>query len=125
VSGVILAERSRQERVSDQRSSSVSGASLPSQDAIFPAPAGSGQCTDLHGYQSLLGILKDVPDPRRRCGIRHRAAVVLAFGVAAVLAGADSVTAVSEWAADVPAEVLPHLVPCRRAGAVRSPRGSR
>jgi predicted transposase YbfD/YdcC len=57
----------------------------------------------------LLECLKDVPEPRRRCGIRHRAAVVLAFAVAAVLAGADSVTAVSEWAADVPAEVLAAL----------------
>jgi len=37
------------------------------------------------------------------------AAVVLAFAVAAVLVGADSVTAVSEWAADVPAEVLAAL----------------
>ena len=38
-----------------------------------------------------------------------RVAVVLAFAVAAVLAGADSVTAISEWAADVPAEVLAAL----------------
>jgi hypothetical protein len=34
-------------------------------------------------------------ESRRRCGIRHRAAVVLAF-TAAVLAGADSVTAIAE-----------------------------
>jgi hypothetical protein len=32
--------------------------------------------------------------------------VVLAFAVAAVLAGADSVTAITEWAADAPPEVL-------------------
>jgi hypothetical protein len=36
-------------------------------------------------------------------------AAVLAFAVAAVLAGADSVTAISEWAADVPAEILAAL----------------
>jgi predicted transposase YbfD/YdcC len=47
-----------------------------------------------------------MPDPRRRHGIRHRIAVVLAFAVAAVMAGADSVTAIAEWAGDVPAEAL-------------------
>jgi hypothetical protein len=35
--------------------------------------------------------------------------VVLAFAVAAVMAGADSVTAIAEWAADVPPEVLAAL----------------
>jgi DDE_Tnp_1-associated/Transposase DDE domain len=49
--------------------------------------------------------------------MRHRAAVVLAFAVAAVMAGADSVTAVSEWASDVPPEVLAAL------GAWRDGRG--
>jgi len=92
---------------------------LPSQDAIFSVPAGSDDCADLRGYRDLLECLKDVPEPRRRCGIRHRAAVVLAFAVAAVLAGADSVTAVSEWAADVPAEVLAGL------GAWQDRRGRR
>jgi hypothetical protein len=57
----------------------------------------------------LLECLKDVPEPRRMCGIRHRAAVVLAFAVAAVLAGADPVTAVSERAADAAVEVLAAL----------------
>ena len=38
--------------------------------------------------------------------MRHRAAVVLAFAVAAAIAGADSVAAVAEWACDVPPEVL-------------------
>lgn len=92
---------------------------MPSQDAIFSVPAGSDDCADLRGYRDLLECLKDVPEPRRRCGIRHRAAVVLAFAVAAVLAGADSVTAVSEWAADVPAEVLAGL------GAWQDRRGRR
>ena len=68
-----------------------------------------GDRADPHGYQSLLDCLAAVPEPRRRCGIRHRMAVVLAFAVAAVLAGADSVTAIGEWAADVPPEVLEAL----------------
>lgn len=67
------------------------------------APPGHGE--DLDGYRSLLECLAAVPEPRRRHGIRHRLAVVLAFAVAAVLAGADSVTAISEWAAEAPAEV--------------------
>lgn len=64
---------------------------------------------DLGGYRSLLECLEAVGDPRRRCGIRHRVAVVLAFAVAAVLAGADSVAAISEWAGDAPAEALAAL----------------
>jgi DDE_Tnp_1-associated len=83
---------------------------LPCQDATSALPAGTepvfGGGADLQRYQSLRECLKAVPEPRRRCGIRHNVAVVLAFAVAAVLAGADSVTAVSERAADVPAEVL-------------------
>jgi DDE_Tnp_1-associated len=64
-----------------------------------------GHDGDLDGYRSLLDCLAAVPEPRRRRGIRHRLAVVLAFAVAAVLAGADSVTAISEWAAEAPTEV--------------------
>jgi len=71
------------------------------------APPGHGE--DLDGYRSLLECLAAVPEPRRRHGIRHRLAVVLASAVAAVLAGADSITAISEWAAEAPAEVLAAL----------------
>jgi hypothetical protein len=73
-----------------------------------PAGGPARGCDD-DGLQGLLEWLQTVPEPRRRCGIRHRAAVVLAFTAAAVLAGADSVTAVSEWASDAPAEVLAAL----------------
>jgi len=71
----------------------------------MPAAVSCGCAEDrgLHGYASLLEGLAGVPDPRRRRGTRHRAAVVLAFAVAAVMAGADSVTAVAEWAADLAA----------------------
>ena len=71
--------------------------------------AGRDADGDLRGYRNLLDCLAEVPEPRRRHGIRHRAAVVIAFAVGAVLAGADSVTAISEWASDVPAEVLAAL----------------
>lgn len=83
---------------------------MTAQSATSAAPAGSPACPDnaddLGGYRELLECLRPVPEPRRRCGIRHQAAVVLAFAVAAVLAGADSVTAISEWAADAPPVVL-------------------
>jgi len=86
---------------------------LPCQDATSALPAGTepvlGDSADLHSYRSLLECLEAVPEPRRRCGIRHNVAVVPAFAVAAVLAGADSVTAISEWAAGVPAEELAAL----------------
>ena len=86
---------------------------MPCQDATPAVPAGSSAADDdggdLGSYRSLPGFLEAVPEPRRRRGIRHRAAVVLAFAVAAVLAGADSVTAITEWAADAPPEVLAAL----------------
>jgi hypothetical protein len=94
---------------------------LSCQDAISSVPAGAfsgpGDAIDLHHYVSLLAFLGGVPDQRRRHGIRHRAAVVLTFAVAAVMAGADSVTAIAEWARDAPADVLAAL------GARRDRRG--
>jgi predicted transposase YbfD/YdcC len=46
----------------------------------------------------LIDILESVPDPRARRGVRHRVAVVMAVGIAAVVAGARSFTAIGEWA---------------------------
>jgi predicted transposase YbfD/YdcC len=94
---------------------------LSCHDAISGVPAAArsacDDAADLHGYRDLAECLAVVPDPRRRHGTRHKLAVILAFAVAAVLAGADSVTAVAEWAADAPAEVLAAL------GAWRDRRG--
>jgi predicted transposase YbfD/YdcC len=88
---------------------------LSCQHATSTAPAdnrdaASGRQEDvLDGYRGLLECLEAVPEPRRRHGIRHRLAAVLAFAVAAVLGDADSVTAISEWAAEAPEEVLAAL----------------
>src|SRR6516165_7764922 len=65
--------------------------------------------------QYLLDLLAQVPDPRKRRGRRHALAGLLATGVAAVIAGSRSFTAIGQWAADAGPDVLAVL------GAVRGP----
>jgi predicted transposase YbfD/YdcC len=65
--------------------------------------------------QYLLDLLAQVPDPRKRRGRRHSLAGLLAVGIAAVIAGSRSFTAIGQWAADAGPEVLAIL------GAVRGP----
>jgi predicted transposase YbfD/YdcC len=60
-------------------------------------PAAAGPC--------LLEAFALVPDPRARRGVRHRLVTVLAVSVCAVLAGARSLIAIAEWAADLPEQV--------------------
>ena len=50
-----------------------------------------------------------MPDPRDPRGVRHTLTSLLLTAVAAVLAGARSFTAVGEWAADAPPQVLAAL----------------
>jgi predicted transposase YbfD/YdcC len=50
----------------------------------------------------LLAYLAAVPDPRAARGRRHRLVAILAMAAAAVLAGARSIAAIAEWAADAP-----------------------
>jgi DDE_Tnp_1-associated/Transposase DDE domain len=57
----------------------------------------------------LLDYLAQVADPRHRRGRRHALGAVLAVAVAAVLAGARSLAAIGEWAADAPQPVLAAL----------------
>jgi DDE_Tnp_1-associated len=59
--------------------------------------------------QSLLDEFAKLADPRQRRGRRHGLSAVLAVAVAAVLAGARSLVAISEWAADPPQPVLAAL----------------
>lgn len=47
-------------------------------------------------------VLDTLPDLRRPRGRRHRLATVLALALGAVLAGARSLAAIGDWAADVP-----------------------
>jgi hypothetical protein len=63
-------------------------------------------CGDDAGDAGLLVFLSRVPDRRRVRGRRHRLAAILALACAAVAAGAKSLTAIAEWAAAAPAQVL-------------------
>jgi predicted transposase YbfD/YdcC len=58
---------------------------------------------------SLLDHLAHIADPRHRRGRRHPLVGVLGVAVCAVLAGAKSLAAIGEWAADVPGPVLAAL----------------
>ena len=68
------------------------GSNLP---AAGPAVL-AGRCP---GPVEYLARVPDPPDPR---GVRHTLTSLLLAAVAAVLAGARSFTAVSEWVADPP-----------------------
>ncbi|MFG2856088.1 ISAs1 family transposase [Streptomyces mirabilis] len=76
-----------------------------------PIPVGLGQlagcdpaCPD--ELPDLLARLSRLPDPRRRRGRRHPLPYVLAVAACAVLAGAKSLTAIAEWAADASDRLL-------------------
>jgi DDE_Tnp_1-associated/Transposase DDE domain len=67
----------------------------------------------------LRDYLRVVPDPRDPRGVRHPISSILLIAAAAVLAGARSLTAIGEWAADAPQPVLALL------GVRRDRRGDR
>jgi len=48
--------------------------------------------------QSLPEFFKDIPDPRRAQGQRHRLATVLAIAAGAILCGMRGYLAISDWA---------------------------
>jgi predicted transposase YbfD/YdcC len=58
---------------------------------------------------SLVQVLKSVPDPRRRRGIRHALPGVVAVALAAVVAGARSYAAIGQWAGELSSEQLAEL----------------
>jgi hypothetical protein len=74
----------------------------------------AGQCRSLAEYLAL------VPDPRAPRGMRHTLTLLLLAAISAVLAGARSLTAVGEWVADAPPQVLA----ARGSARIRSPGGS-
>jgi predicted transposase YbfD/YdcC len=66
----------------------------PTSTGLMPAPRADGPC-------GLLAALARVPDPRDRRGIRYSLASLLAVAVCAVLAGAVTFAAITDWADDL------------------------
>ena len=64
---------------------------------------------DFDGTDGLLVRLRQIPDHRKKRGIRHPLASILAIATAATLAGARSLIAIAEYANDLPQEVLARL----------------
>lgn len=77
----------------------------------------------LGGAQGLLAVLAQVPDSRKRRGIRHSQAGVLAVAVCAVLTGSRSYHAMADYAAGCSGEVLLRLGmrPSPSTGRLRAP----
>jgi predicted transposase YbfD/YdcC len=81
-------------------------------DPSSPIPAALTHLTQTDPLQHqhteaphLLAHLAAVPDPRATRGRRHPLIAILAMAVAAVLAGARSLAAIAEWAAEAPQPV--------------------
>jgi len=74
----------------------------------------------LRGEGGLFELLGEVADPRKRRGIRHSVATVLALGTCAKLCGARSIEAIAQWAEDLPEETLRRFG-CRRGRAPSEP----
>src|SRR3954471_12202424 len=67
-----------------------------------PTPTGpSASPARLDDPHDLLTALARVPDPRDPRGVRYRLASLLAVAVCAVLAGAGTFAAITDWAADL------------------------
>jgi hypothetical protein len=78
--------------------------------------ADAAQVDPLAVASSLVERLRQVPDPRRLRGLRHPLLVILVLTACATLvAGNDGVTAIRQWAARTPQDVL------HRLGARRNP----
>jgi predicted transposase YbfD/YdcC len=65
------------------------------ENIVLPCPP-----SELPQLPSLATVLDAVPDPRRRRGRRYRLAFLLALAVVAVLGGAKSLAAITQWARD-------------------------
>lgn len=63
----------------------------------------------LPGAASLVEVLRLVPDPRARRGIRHALPGIVAAALAAVAAGARSFAAIGQWAGELTGEQMAEL----------------
>lgn len=71
----------------------------------IPAPVR----TCVPDHELLVELLGQIPDPRRRRGVRHPAGALIAVAVCAVVAGARGFTAIGEWARDAGGAALARL----------------
>lgn len=75
--------------------------------------------------REIVEALATIPDPRKRRGVRHPVLEILVIAATAVLGGARSLTAISEWAADAGVDVLAALdSDCENSGGVELVRAS-
>ena len=70
------------------------------------------QRLQLDGRGGLIEVLRKIPDPRKRRGIRHPMTSVMAISVCAVLAGSKSLVAIAHWAKDQSVRTL-RRIGCR------------
>src|SRR5574341_1391555 len=63
----------------------------------------------LEGEGGLLAVLRSLPDPRKPRGVRHPVSAILATATCACLAGARSVEAIAQWAAELSREAWQRL----------------
>ena len=90
----------------------MSSSPIPTSLTTLP-PLAPDMIVDLRRY------LAAVPDPRRRRGIRHSIGSLLVLAALAVTAGARSLAAIAEWAADLPHHGLAELGVRRDPGSGR------
>jgi len=79
----------------------------PSSSSILSALTQLAHASSLRPVEAphLLAYLATIGDPRRPAGRRHSLVAILAMAAAAVLTGARSMTAIAEWAQDMPQPV--------------------
>jgi hypothetical protein len=63
----------------------------------------------------LMDVLKRLPDPRQKRGVRHRNISLIALSACAVVCGCRSYAAIAQWAAQCSQKVLERLW-CRKQG---------
>jgi len=69
----------------------------------------SSSPTAVLSRRPLMEVFAQVPDPRDPRGVRHDLATVLTLAQAAVLAGARTLLAISEWTQDANRNMLSRI----------------
>jgi len=87
-------------------------------DPTVSAPLASTKVTPqvaVSQADALMDVLKTLPDPRQKRGVRHRNISLIALAVCAVVCGCRSYAAIAQWAAQCSQKVLERLW-CRKEG---------